>query len=163
MQGGGHTPHCSSPAHPQSHLVTDLHLAPVLSTPHHALWYGPPVTSSPHTHTAQTHFAVRSSRTLSTQACSSQASLSLSAPHRQATLHSLLLTSARTHSTHIKHVHTAQHRTTSPPTQLPLSSTVHASPNSLSQLPARLLQTPQTAPKLNYIYSKLTLNFKPIN
>jgi hypothetical protein len=123
MQGEGHTPHRSLPAHPQSQLVTDLHLAPVLSTPHHALWYSPSVTCSPHTHTAQTHFTVRSSRTLSTQACSSQASLSLSAPHRQATPHSLLLTSLTFNCLHLTdrpcytacssqaHVHTAHYQT----------------------------------------------------
>jgi hypothetical protein len=129
---------------------------------HHALWYGPPITSSPHTHThtrarahththmrtrtrtrtrthtrthththTHIHFAARSSRTLSTQACSSQGSLSLSAPHRQAVLHTLLLTCACTCST-------TSNTTTSSLTQLPLSTTVHASPNSLSHYSSRL-------------------------
>jgi hypothetical protein len=108
----------------------------LLSSPHHTTPSGT-VLSSPArlTHTAQTHFAVRSSRTLSTQACSSQASLSLSAPHRHG--HATQL------APHKPHFHTAQHQTDTPPTQLPLSSTVHASPN--SPIPARLLQSPQTS------------------
>jgi hypothetical protein len=163
--GGGVTRHahdthtatprvCSSQhTHRPSSSPTFTSLSPVLPTPRHALWHGPPVTSSPHTLTQRTH-PLRSSRTLSTQACSSQATLNTICS-TQISNNSLLLTSftftvcssqtgratqlaphKRTYTTHT-HTHTHTHHfthsttsnTTSPPTPLPSSSPVsHSTP-----------------------------------
>jgi hypothetical protein len=113
------TPHSSlSAPHGLSHTTTvhaTWHHVTTLSVHTDLLHIQP----APHGHTPQT--ACSSQATLNT-ICSSQITnsllltsftLLLSAPHRQAVLHSLLLTSARTH-THIQ-LHT-QHTPTSPPT-----------------------------------------------
>jgi hypothetical protein len=129
-----HTRHCP--------LLTDTHTQPCT----------PPGTTSRHclsTQTSSTYNPLLTG-TLSPQtACSSQATLNticssqisnnsllltsftllLSAPHRQAVLHSLLLTSARTHTHTHNFTHSTTSNTTSPPTQLPSSSPVsHSTP-----------------------------------
>jgi hypothetical protein len=124
------TPHSSlSAPHGHSHTTTvhaTWHHVTTLSVHTDLLHIQP----APHGHTPQT--ACSSQATLNT-ICSSQITnsllltsftLLLSAPHRQAVLHSLLLTSARTH-THIQlHTqHNTQHNLASH-TQLPSSSPV---------------------------------------
>jgi hypothetical protein len=154
-------------AHPQSTHTTVLHPR-VRSPPHHVTHCLSTQTTSTYNCPLLTDHSPTNSLLLTslsqhdllltdrppTTACSSQASLSLSAPHRQAVLHSLLLTSARTH-THTAS-HTAQHQT-QPRLPLCFRPPRH---QTLSLSTPRLRRT---APKLNYIYSKLTLNYKPIN
>jgi hypothetical protein len=171
MRGGRGrcTHHTAARRHSHSHSVCLHHAAHPQST--HTTVLHPRVACPPHTTSHHTRHCPLLTDTLSPQtACSSQATLnticssqisnnsllltsstSLSAPHRQAVLHSLLLTSARTH-THTAS-HTAQHQTQP---RLPLS--FRPPLLSLTQLPDS-----RTAPKLNYIYSKLTLNYKPLS
>ena len=154
---------CSSQhTHGPSSSPTFTSLLPVLSTPRHAT-HAQPTHALRSSRTLSTHCLFLTSLTL--PVCSSQTGhVTQLAPHKlhfpvcssqtghvtqlaphKLHFHCLLLTDrpcytacssqAHVHTHTYNFTHSTTSNTTSPPTQLPLSSTVHTSPNSLNSAP----------------------------
>jgi hypothetical protein len=171
MRGGRGrcTHHTAARRHSHSHSVCLHHAAHPQSTRTTVLH--PCGACPPHTTSHHTRHCPLLTDTLSPQtACSSQATLNTICSS-QISNNSLLLTSSTftvCSSQTGRATQLAPHKRTYTHTQL---HTQHNIKHNLASHSASVLlsclslnsQTPRTAPKLNYIYSKLTLNYKPIN